>query len=370
MRIAQIVCTYPPYHGGMGRSAFEFSQGLRRLGHQVTVFTARKLPAGDLPDTIYLRPFLFLGNGAVLPQLLRRLREYEVVHIHYPFFGSLEILTIYAFLKPARQRLFLHYHMDVNFRNPFLWLLSWPERLFRPLLFKKVEAITISSRDYAHHSKLRSLFARYESKLVEIPFGVDNHKFHPGCANNETQPKILFVGGLDQAHYFKGLELLFQALVGIDCPYTLEIVGEGDLFDYYQKQALSLGLAKKTVFRGGLDDQDLVRAYQGADILVLPSINRNEAFGLVLLEAMATGTPVIAADLPGVRQVFTDKKQGYYFKTNNCHDLQNKIVNLLSEPKQRAQMGIAGRSLVEEKYAWPRVAKRLESIYQNENSGN
>ena len=142
---------------------------------------------------------------------------------------------------------------------------------------------------------------------------------------------FLFVGALDRAHYFKGLSLLLRAFKFVDSgsrqrrvrndtnvaapapdrdPVSgmtesprLVVVGTGELLNAYKKEAAHLGIADRVTFTGGVTDEELARWYAGARAEILPSTDRSEAFGIVLIEAMACGTPVIASDLPGVRTV-------------------------------------------------------------------
>jgi len=109
MNIAQVICIFPPKFGGMGNSVLNFSQALVELGHEVTVFTPSYGEEGEVADledkakkfkVVKLRPLLRLGNAAVLPQLLWRLQGFDIVHLHYPFYGSAEIVWL--------KRLFCH----------------------------------------------------------------------------------------------------------------------------------------------------------------------------------------------------------------------------------------------------------------------
>jgi len=123
--------------------------------------------------------------------------------------------------------------------------------------------------------------------------------------------ELLFVGGLDRAHYFKGFNVMLDALAGLAAAnWRLTVVGDGELRPSYAARAAALGLEKKISWAGRVSEADKIRAYQNADLLLLPSINSNEAFGFVLIEALACGVPVIAADLPGVRRVFSDRQEG------------------------------------------------------------
>jgi glycosyltransferase involved in cell wall biosynthesis len=132
----------------------------------------------------------------------------------------------------------------------------------------------------------------------------------------------------------------------------------------YEAQAAELGIERQVKFAGHLDDDGLARAYQNADILVLPSINSHEAFGIVLLEAMASGLPVIASNLPGVRAVFVDGIQGLICVPKNSEDLKNKIVRILTDENLQQKMGRAARELVLEKYSLEKVSDKLLRIFK------
>jgi glycosyltransferase involved in cell wall biosynthesis len=99
--------------------------------------------------------------------------------------------------------------------------------------------------------------------------------------------------------------------------------------------------------------------------LILPSINNNEAFGMVLLEALSSGTPVIASDLPGVRNVFTNGLEGYYTAPGNVNDLAEKINFVLSDRVLNTKMGLAARALALKKYDENKVSEQLNTIYNN-----
>ncbi len=378
MKIAQVVCTFPPYRGGIGNCAYHFARLAASRGHEVTVFTPAYGRDRGLAETrekfevCRLYPLLSHGNGAFLPQLAYRLRGFDLVHLHYPFFGGTEALWL-AKLFGDKSKLVIHYHMDVLGLPWYAEFLRLPERLVRAPLFGRADRITCASIDYIGTSQAAGLYRKYPEKFAEIPFGVDLDRFRPEKApdrGNGSIPdiaNILFVGGLDQAHFFKGVGVLLEAMAKIKhseaFPWRLVIVGEGALKARYREQAARLGINEQTAFAGKVPGEELARHYRQADVLVLPSVNRNEAFGLVLLEAMASGTAVVASRLPGVRTVFTDGKQGFYTEPGNPDDLAARLIRLLKNDEERLAMAAAGRKLAEEKYGWERVGERLEELY-------
>lgn len=186
--------------------------------------------------------------------------------------------------------------------------------------------------------------------------------------NEERKEKvILFVGGLDKAHYFKGLENLLKAVNLLKKDFAdgikLNIVGEGDMKPYYKDLSKSLKIEKYVNFAEGIDDSKLVSYYNYCDVAVLPSVNKGEAFGLVLLEAMACAKPVVASNLPGVRSVFKKGRHGLLAKPNDVVDLANKLRTILNDKKLAREMGERGREFVENRYSWKKIGKKLDVIY-------
>ena len=379
MKIAQIVCTFPPYRGGIGNSVYNISESLADLGHEVTVFTPNynykieeefNLHEGKF-KVERLRPLFKYGNAAFIPQLLWKLKNFDIVHLHYPFYGAIMPVLLRKLLSARKMRLILHYHMDSRangFRGAVFYLYNI---LVLPLLARLATIITCASLDYVKHSDLGKYYLAKPNKFRQILFGVNLEQFvtyHDGLNKRRENKIILFVGALDKAHYFKGLENLLKALAIVIKDQKLnatilKIVGRGNLLSYYKNCALKLGLGKNVKFYEHVDDSKLVDFYNYCDCLVLPSINKGEAFGLVLLEAMACSRPVITSNLPGVRSVFKSGREGLLVKPNDVNDLANKIQAILNDKKLAEKMGLAGRALVEKKYTWFKVSKRLESIY-------
>ena len=363
LKIAHIICAFPPYKGGIGQSAYEFNKVLSKHGHRIKTFSPY-YPQEKSNDgnNIRLKPWLRYGKGAFTPQLFFRLKKFDLIFFHYPFFGTTEIIWLYKLIF-RQKKLIIHYHMDVINFNLITKILSLPAKLIRYSLFKKANIITCASLDYIKHSDIAKIYKKYPKKFKEIPFGVDTNKFTPAPKKNSQIKNILFVGGLDKAHYFKGLDILFKALSNLkNINWQLSIVGDGDLKPQYEKQTKELDITNKVNFWGKDSNEKLPEIYRQADLFVLPSINKNEAFGLVLLEAMASGVPVIASALPGVRTVFQDNIQGLLAKPGDSDDLKNKIEKILNNDEKRKQMGLKARKLVLEKYSWEEVGKKLNNI--------
>jgi glycosyltransferase involved in cell wall biosynthesis len=367
MKIAQIVCTFPPYRGGIGNVAYAWAKNLSKLRQDVTVFTpdyhGDKIISQDF-SIVYLRPWLHYGNGAFLPQLLRLLPQYDIVHLHYPFFGSAEVVWLTKMLNKKKIKLFIHYHMDTSDLSLPAKLLSIPNNFIKSSLLNQALAITCASLDYVNSLSIVDYYKKHQQKFQEIPFGVDSENFKPNNDWLKFKDKIIFVGSLDSAHNFKGLDVLLHALTLINNQQIkLVVVGSGNLLPQYRKLSKQLQVGHRVEFAGAVSDDALPAYYQSADLLVLPSINQHEAFGLVLLEALASGLPVVASDLPGVRSVFTNGEQGYLARPRDADDLAKQINNVFGSRDQWQAMCQSARQLALSKYSWPAAASKLVGLY-------
>lgn len=372
MKIAHVVCTFPPYKGGIGNVAYEFSKLSQKNKHSVTVFTpnynntSSKLFLEGV-NIVRLKPILKYGNGAFLHQLLfNKLNKFDIVHLHYPFFGGAEPVWLIKTLNKKSFKLIVHYHMDVKNISTAANFLSIPSNLIFNSLFKKADAITCASIKYIANSKLSNFYKENKEKFYEIPFGVDINKFFPLEKKMiGSQVKLLFVGGLDKAHYFKGVDILLKAVSLIDKDkWSLNIVGNGGLKQKYIENAKKLGILENIKFLSGVDNNELAKIYRNSDLFILPSINQNEAFGIVLLEAMASGLSVIASDLPGVNSVFNEGEQGFFIKPNDVEDLKVKIASFINNKEDILQKGKNSRKLTLEKYDFAKIGVKLDNIYR------
>ncbi len=364
MKIAQVVCVYPPYAGGIGTSAYK-NQEVFQKNNQSFVFTKKKKKENNTEKNIIeLEALPSLGHAGILWQLLKKLKDFDLVYFHYPFFGTAFIIWLFKILNPQK-KLIIHYHMDVKHKNIFFRILSWPETLIKKSLFKQADRIVCASLDYIKHSQIKKYFKLWPEKFTEIPFFVDTEKFYPDLnkKNNKKNKEILFIGGLDKAHYFKGVDILIQAFAQANLENTkLLISGEGELKNEYQKLSKDLNVEDRVEFIGKLSLEELINNYQKADVLVLPSINSNEAFGIVLIEAMACATPVIASDLPGVRSVFEENISGLKVEPKNIEDLKNKLTYIIKNTEVRNKMNQEARNLAEKKYSKEVFVSKIEEL--------
>ncbi|HEX4601152.1 MAG TPA: glycosyltransferase [Gemmatimonadales bacterium] len=291
-----------------------------------------------------------------MPRELQRLRP-ELVHLHFPNpMGDLAYL-----LAARRVPLVISYHADVVRQR---WLLPG----YRPLMARTFAAahwILAGSPEYLSSSDLLSA---YRDKCTIVPYGVDVAAFalRDGEAALVARQRerfgaqiILFVGAL---RHYKGLDVLLGALRRRHAHAV--IVGAGPMGRAWRRLARELGVADRASFLGAVSDRDRRILLHACDVLVLPSIDRREAFGIAQLEAMACGKPVIASDLPtGVRFVNQDGITGFLVPPRDEDALVTALGRVLDDAGLRARLGQAARARVAREFTAERMVERIRGIY-------
>ena len=368
MRVAHIAPVFPPYRGGMGTVAYHQARALAAAGAAVSVYTPRSAVPREAPagvTLVELPALVARGNAACLPQVLWRLGGFDVVHLHYPFFGTAELLAARRLF--GGPRLVLQYQMDVVGVHWKARLFQWHRHMLLPAILRSADAIVVTSHDYAASSFLAPALPSLERKLVAIPGGVDLGAFSPGPDRTTLrarlgladQPTVFFLARLDRAHYFKGLHVLIEAMAQIP-EAALVVGGDGEWRTDYEAQARAR-LGGRVRFVGDVADEALPDYYRAADALALPSIDRTEAFGLVLLEALACGTPVVASRLPGVRTLVDEGRTGFLVEPGDPFDLATRLAQCLRE---RATLSPNAIDFVRARFGWEAIASQLLALYQ------
>lgn len=373
MKIAEVVSTFFPHFGGMGLVCEEESDGLSNQGHDVTVFTLR-YPSVRYAQNFFLFnierlfPLVKMGDAGLIPQLSRRLRDFDIVHLHYPFYGGAE--WVWWAKKFFGKKYFVTYHMMAS---PSGLAKRFVQKVYDFVWQKRIllgaEKILVVDKKY--WSALPFAKEIPEDRVVEFPNGVNLKIFSPGAADwdmielKDWQKKkiILFVGNL---LLLKKLDLLIRALAKIqNDDWRLVIVGGGYEEMHYQKLVSDLGLKNKVKFAGYCFDREkLVEYYRAAWVSVLPT--DNESFSLVAIESLACGTPVIlSADSGGANRI-TTKENGWTFVPGSEESLRSALVQSLSVSVEDHQGGVKLRrdSIVD--YDWNNHNLRLEQILDSE----
>jgi len=385
MRIAHIVCSYPPYYSGMGNIVLETVSELKNLGHEVVVFTPMYKDISteeeftpEMQEKIdyakRLKPTIEYGKAARLSQIHRELEDYDLVHLHYPFYGTANLVRNWKQKNPDKP-LVITYHMDTRGTGWKGLIFKYYSKYWMPRILGVADMLIGSSFDYIEASDAAPLLKEDPDKWVDLPFGVDINRFQPRAKPEDLFvkhnldsgiPTLLFVGGMDIPHYFKGIPVFLDSLLQLkknDIVPQVVFVGDGELREKFELRVSSFGLKKSVRFVGKASYEELPRYYNMADLFVLPSIHKGEAFGTVLLEAMASGVPVLASDLPGVRTVAN--KGGMVFAPSASGELAEQIAGFFLEETDREIWKETVREVATKEYAWQPIVKRLEGLYNS-----
>lgn len=350
----------------MGTVAASDARELKARDFEVTVFTPNYRDRPQHAEAEYLSAAFAFGNAAVLPQLVRRLNGYDLAHLHYTFYGA--DIFVWLWSKLRRKPYVMTYHMQPKTQDLRDLIFRLHRLLIEPLILRGAKAVFVSSQDYADSIGLK------HPQLIELPFGVDEQRFAPG-KDDEFRTRFsipmssqvfVFVGGLDKAHSFKGVDVLIRAAAELprDSDWRLLIVGDGDKRVSYETLARALGLVDRVVFAGAVSDADLPSVYRASDVHILPSVSKSEAFGLVTLEAAASGLPSIVSDLPGVRTLVEQGVTGRVVAPGLEEDLTQAMLGYLQAPELAKQMGAKARERVLGHYTRATLADRLAEVYK------
>ncbi len=353
MRILHLVCVSPPDVGGMGAVA----------AHEVALLRECGVDAGVASLTTHA--LVRVGNVGLIRSLDRLVRAADIVHLHYPFYGVAGRVAALQ-RKGHIKKLVMTLHMDAMAPGWKGRMSDLHRKWWQPAILNTADALLVSSKDYAEHSSYKT----FASRVIEIPFGVDETVFAPGLATSDRfgipngASVVLFVGGMDTAHAFKGVDVLLRSLARLPATVWGVFVGDGNLRSQYETLAAELGLQRRVRFLGRVSEVDLPDVFRLARVVACPSTSGAEAFGLVAVEAMACGIPVVASALPGVRTVVDNEVTGYLIPPKDVFALTARLQCLLEHPELRSRLGQAGRERVLARYTWSRHMDSLMSLYE------
>lgn len=373
MQIAQVTATFPPLYSGTGMVCHYYSSELTGLGQKVTVFTQgdqSDVQCFQTPYRVVRFPSLIkFGNAPLLPQLFK-LKNYDIIHLHHPFIFGSEILWSRSIIQDIP--LILTHHNDLRAKGLRSFLFACYTTLNLHTIIPLARRITVVSLDHTRSGCLSDILARYPERFIQIPNGVDLSQFNLSVDGSSIRHAlhldlksflVLFVGEMDPAHHYRRVDNLIRAVKLVSDPLVhLLLIGGGGNVPTYQMLTEQLGLVDQVHFLGRIDHQDLPKYYAGADLFVLPSCIQ-EAFPLVVLEAMACGLPVVVSDLPGVRTLVT-KEVGFTVKPGDVEELAERILRIRDKPEESKQMGERGHAIVSQTYSWTVIGKQLIDLYQ------
>jgi glycosyltransferase involved in cell wall biosynthesis len=352
----------------MGQVAYEITKNLRARGEDVTLVAPKRRVNSHQPDEswiVRLPSWFRWGNGSILKGLDPMIRNTDVVHLHYPFFGTAEAVAQSCLLH--RKPLFTTFHMDATASFPLGMIFAGFRFASQPAILLASQRVFVSSMDYASRSSMAGYTNAHPDRIIENPFGVDS-MFVSGAGDRKRFgiPEDAFVVGftasMDHQHRFKGIEILLEAMTMLPNVHAL-FVGDGDRRRVYESWANDKKIGDRCHFVGHLTRTDLPIAYRTMDVFTFPSIGKAEAFGLVCAEALACGVPVIASDLAGVRTVVRNDETGLIIPPHNAKILSGAIDRLRQSANLRKQLSERAEKDAHLRFDWNRHTDILMKAY-------
>lgn len=343
MKILFIISEAPPIISGFARVAEELSAHLRSMGHEVDILSSNEVPRWEIGN-VRLSSMVGKGIGAIL----RRIHTYDMVHVHGATPTFSDAALVYAAIARAAggPPIVYTHHCEVTLPGKE-WLFA-PYNMAHHALARLADHVVVSTPSYAE--SLTHFVAKERTSI--IPWGV---KAYQRTVTKGDDFHVLFIG---QLRSYKGLDVLLRAFQHLS-DATLTVIGTGYYAHDYQALATELGL-RNVRFLGRVSNAEVRQAYHEAHTIVLPSLNKAEAFGLVLLEGMARGCVPVASHLPGLVDVVGDA--GYTVAPGDeaalaatLTSLQHDRITLrrLSETAQRRAVT----------FSWNRTALAYEALF-------
>ena len=359
MKIVHVYKDYYPIVGGIEHHIKALAEGQVRRGHEVSVLVTNpggerdreQLSGVQIWRARRLATVASTPISLALPRLLRSLQP-TITHLHFPY----PVGEVSQLVTGRGRPYVVTYHSDVVRQASIL-------RLYNPLLrrfLRGASRILPTSDNYVRSSPYLRTVA---DRCTVVPLSVDADRFHGArpLVEPAALPTLLFMG---RHRYYKGVDDLLRALV--DLPARLLIGGDGPMRPVWERLARDLNVADRVRFLGYVDAKDLPGLYASADIFVLPANSRAEAFGKVLLEAMAAGLPCVTTELgTGTSYVVQHGRTGLVVSPRRPAELAHAIRPLLADGERRREFGRRGRERVTSEFTSAKMAARVEAVYES-----
>lgn len=373
MKIALVSPYDYPYPGGVVNHIFYLDREFRRLGHDVRIIAACSEDVGDIPRQVIkvsgsIAHVPFAGSVARItlsPRVYRRVKkilkqeQFDVIHLHEPMTPTLPLSVLRHVPLSPQSVVVGTFHAYRESNHPgYEYIKPIFERFFDRLDGRI--AVSEVVRDF--------LIPYFPGDYRIIPNGIDVERFgdpalRPIERFDDSKRNILFVGRLDKRKGFKYLLQAFAQVKKAVPEARLMVVGAYDKEDkapyvlYARQHRL-----RDVRFIGYVSEDDLPRYYRTCHVFCAPSTGF-ESFGIILLEAMAAGKPIVASNIAGYRSVLEDGEEGLLVEPEDERDLAEALIRLLQDPAQRRRMGHKGQAKATA-YSWQKVAQQVLDYYQ------
>lgn len=367
MRVLQLSKFYPPVNGGIETVAYELATALNRSGHPTDVLCSntRNATVHESVDGYRVTRAASLGKllstsmaPALISELSKTHSQYDAIHVHLP--DPMTNLAL-RFVKPSA-KIIVHWHSDVVQQKVAL-------KLYEPLqrwLLERADRIIATSEPYALTSPWLSEFI---GKVRVVPIGTREPAAQTPAevtALRARYPGKRIVFTVGRSVYYKGFFDLIAAAELLADDTMVIVGGTGPLLDALRQRVVERRLQSRIAFVGRISDEEMPKYYAAADLFCMTSTVRAEAFGVVLLEAMAASKPVVATDIAGsgVPWVNQHGVTGFNVPVGDAQAMATAIRRLLDDEALRLRLGQAARQRYLDHFTPDRMATATIDTYK------
>ncbi|WP_454985460.1 glycosyltransferase [Capnocytophaga gingivalis] len=366
MKILHIGKYYPPYFGGIEKVNYDIVEGLNMNGVQTDVLCSNHNKGNAFSEVPYktyrTHTLKFIASTPLSYSIITTLKKiqdnYDIIHVHLP--NPMANLAI--FITRPKAKIILHWHSDIINQKNLL-------KLYSPLqawLLKRANKIVITTPTYLEGS---DTLKKYKNKIVCIPIGIDNKELFidqntlNNLKNKYKGYKIIF--SLGRLVYYKGFEYLIEAARSLPNDIIILIAGIGELKEKLQQQISKHNLQDRVKLLGKIPFKELGAYYQLCDIFCLPSTERSEAFGVVQIEAMAFGKPIISTSIKGsgVDWVNLNDVSGIIVPPKDTNKLAEAVTALLTDEEKYQWLSIGAKKRYEEEFTKDKMVNSFKNLY-------
>ena len=373
---------YPSVIGGAEKYVYCLARSMAKLGLEVVVLTSKppkgqpEQPIQEDVKTVFLNPLLSIGANPLTIGLLEALKRERpnIIHMQAPTLcGDLSV----GFGRLLRIPVITTFHGGITRSSAPSFLLKLYNTLYPKLSLNHCDHTIVTTQHYM--SILEQMGVRKDNMSI-VPVGVERsfidsvvpqaseNAFDALISKSGHAPRfrLLFVGALDRHHAYKGVECLLKALklvIQRHSDVLLVVAGDGDRKTYYADLASNLGIDRYVLFAGWMPDELLLTAYSRCDLFVLPSSSHSEGFGIVLLEAMSRGCPVLTTTCAGGAEAVHEAKAGIVVESADPVLVSKAILRFIEDEDFAEKCGKNGLNAVALKYTWDTIAKRILKVY-------
>ena len=368
--------------GGTGAAAYNLAVNIAQKGYEIHIFTTSINNKDSIQRSENLNIYRYgancmIGQANMSLRLLYKPFEHEIDIVHAHAGNPPAPIAALRYAKKKNKPLVVTYHGDGQWNWGGL-IRRVSVYFYNKYLLDKIlihaDVIISPSKYYIDESRV---LGKYRDKIVVIPNGVNIKDFDIGYSKEECKEKlglplddeiILFLGTISPQ---KGPDILLKAMPEIltNIPGAkLVFVGGGMMGGELERMCKKLNVEKYVKFAGFVEESLKPLYYKAANVFCLPSMMSTESFGIVNLEAMACGVPIVASKIGGVPDVVKDGENGLLVPPGDSEALADAIIYLLENENLRREMGNNGRKKVED-YSWKRIAEETEKVYKGVMNG-